>query len=168
MDYLTNYYKNLSEQLNHKVKFLEKCIYEMQAQVSAAEPAQISDVQNVTTAVAPPSGSPSHSQNSPGAPTNPGEAPVRREGETDEQYGYRYEQWLRAKKRFETYQRWRSIEEKGGRVFSYPERMPMRKVTDGEGGTYLQANPPTRVGDVYIGQNGEVWRVNENQQWERV
>lgn len=167
MNYLTNYYKNLSEQLSHRVKLLENYLYEMNAQVSAGEPVELSSAEVESAAVAPPSSTPSPSQGSPGAPQDPGNEPKRKDGESDQQYQQRYEEWLRAKKRWETYQKWKKeIEGSGYRVFSYPARMPVEKRTV-EGEIVRYATPPARPGDIYIGQNGEVWKVNQNGHWER-
>jgi hypothetical protein len=171
MDYLTKYYKNLSEDLSRRVTLLENYLTEMQAQMAAGTPemgvpgAQTQAIE-AQAAVAPPSGSPSQNQGSPsGAPTDPGQAPRRRDGETDEDYAKRYEEWLKAKKRWEVYQKFREDIEKGGhKVFSYPQRIPGKKVTvDGESVHY--AVPPAKAGDIYIGQNGQVYRVNDQGIW---
>jgi hypothetical protein len=164
MNYLTNYYKNLSENLLRRVTLLENYLSEMQAQMAAGTPEMGVPEMDAEAAVAPPSGSPSQTQSSPGAPTDPGDAPKRRDGETDQQYTKRYEEWLKAKKRWEVYQRFRKIEENGGTVFSFPQRMPSEK-RNVEGETVTYAVPPARPGDIYIGQNGQVYRVNENNQW---
>jgi hypothetical protein len=118
--------------------------------------------QAIDAAVAPPSNSPSQNQGSPsGAPTDPGQAPRRRDGETDEDYAKRYEEWLKAKKRWEVYQKLRQDIEKGGhKVFSYPQRMPSERVGDER-----RAVPPAKPGDIYISQNGQVYRVNGQGIW---
>jgi hypothetical protein len=171
MNYLTNYYKNLSEDLSRRVTLLENYLAEMQAQIATNTPElgiPETQIQAIETqaAVAPPSGSPSQNQGSPsGAPTDPGQAPRRRDGESDQDYTKRYEEWLKAKKRWDVYQKLREQIEKGGhKVFSYPQRMPSEK-RNVEGETVTYAIPPAKPGDIYIGQNGQVYRVNENNQW---
>jgi hypothetical protein len=54
------------------------------------------------------------------------------------------------------------------RVWPNPPKMPYRRIDNGNGGYNYDALPPFRVGDTYITQNGDVWRVNQQGYWEQV
>jgi hypothetical protein len=162
MNYLTNYYKNLSEDLSRRVTLLENYLTEMQAQIASGNPEIAVSETDIEAAVAPPtSKTPSHvppRPTGPSTPTNPGPAPKRRDGESDKQYQDRYKQWLKETKRWEIYQKFREEIERGGNnVFTWPTRIPNERVGD-----EMRAIPPAKTGDIYITENGQVYRVVGN------
>lgn len=169
MNYLTNYYKNLSEQLSNKVKLLENYLYEMEAQISAGEPAQLTDGGMETYMAAPPNQSPQypnphqHTPLPPNGIPDPGPAPTRGPDEDPDSFSRRWKRWAEQKKIYDGY---RTIPEKvregqtPNQIFSWPERMPSEKV-----GKESRAVPPAQPGDFYVGPGGQVWYVDENNVW---
>jgi hypothetical protein len=122
---------------------------------------------------APPSQKPAYrkpaAQPGYGAPTDPGEPPKRQPGETEEQYARRYKKYLELKKIWDTY---RQLNFPFGNVFTYPARIPGKRVKHSDGTVTIFAQPPAQVGDIYIDDNGQVWQVQQDQfgsvTWERV
>lgn len=185
MNYLTNYYKNLSEELSNKVKLLENYLYEMNTEIASAEQkVQVEPKTNIeptivksTTTVTNknPSEKDIDSQEfRRGAPPHPGKEPERRDGETEEEFQerlrlyrlqhYRWERWLDVRND-NVYNipggQYRDI-----RVYPNPPKMPYRRVDNGDGGYSYEALPPFRVGDTYITENGDVWVVGEDGNWQ--
>lgn len=200
MNYLTNYYKNLSEQLFHKVKLLKNCLYEMDTQIASGVGVS-DDLKPERPQFNPFNPEWWNRQDKPhdpelpglprrpgrttppdtlnplrGGPPDPGPEPQRRDGETEEQYQERLRAWQAAVRRRDM---WFKIRDyyvynvPGGehldiRVYPNPPKMPYQRVDNGNGGYNYDALPPFRPGDVYITQNGDVWRVNEQGYWEQV
>lgn len=141
MDYLANYYKNLSEQLSHKIKLLENFLYEMDTQISAgnvsaetsASSASKTDVYNNPFSPRffdsdkpndpdlpglprrPPTRDPNDRNFNRGSPPDPGPQPQPRDGETEEQYQERLRAWQDAVRRREL---WFKI--RGYNVYNVP------------------------------------------------
>lgn len=178
MNYLTNYYKNLSEQLSYRVKLLENYLYEMNTQIASGEPApeaEVTDVAAGTVTFDNPTSRDVDSQEfRRGSPPHPGKEPERRDGETEEQFQerlrlyrlqlYRWERWLDV--RNDNVYNIPGGEYRDIRVYPNPPKMPYRRVDNGDGGYSYEALPPFRVGDTYITENGDVWVVGEDGNWQ--
>jgi len=119
MDYLTNYYKNLSEELQTKINLLEMMI----AQSAPPPPPPPAPAPSQPSPFSPQTPSPTFNPNNPapGAPnqqgpvwdpdgdgqpnTPPGERPVRQPGEPPEEYNRRVFNWDQERKAYQEYLR---------------------------------------------------------------
>lgn len=186
MNYLTHYYKNLSEQLECKYR-------ELISELAQAMPTELTvePVEQEMSAMGPPArgtgkpGQPKPNQPNqpnqgdgwntpPQPPADPGPQPQRGQppaptSETEEQYRRRFEEWSRQKSIYDTY---RSICPSGNctgpdgrpiRIFYWPNPPHPSAPGYGTGGPG-NINPYLRDGDIWIDQRGRplVWSTTPN------
>ena len=154
MNYLTNYYKNLCEQLQNKINFLEKTLNEnLNVELNKLEyPEELADSDAVIGE--PPTESPGTGRR-PSRP-NPKEPKKPKEGASK----YDWDEYYRALK---AYEKWKELCGTGGgscdRVWVYPFADPRDQT---------RPQPTWMKGDQYIDGNGVLWKRDGNGKWVKV
>jgi hypothetical protein len=152
MDYLTNYYKNLCEQLQNKINFLKHSLNERLEPTRLERPEEAGDsdayLNMGDNPQTPPARSRSPKVKAPKKPIR-GEYPY--ENESDAEFGKRMEKWFKAQKAHERY---------------------LAECPSGCDNTWVYPNPEhprgiqgAKPGDVFIDGNGVIYRRNNSGDW---
>ena len=154
MDYLTNYYKNLCEQLQNKINFLKQSLNERLEPTRLERPEEAGDsdayLNMGDNPQTPPARSRSPKVKAPKKPTK-GEHPY--ENESDADFAKRMEKWWKAQKAYERY----IAECPSGcdNTWVYPNPEHPRAI------------PGSQEGDIYIDGDGEIYRKNGQGVWQK-
>jgi hypothetical protein len=149
MNYLTQYYKNLSEnlqnQINHLTHILNEAVLNrgvMEVDYDAmVDPPANAPSQTPPTETVPERGGP--------VPKDPGETPVRRPGESESDYQKRFEEYVRLKNAYKEYKKRCPTPCTG--VWVYPNPKHPREQKGWKGG------------DRYIDGSGQQWYYTDGQ-----
>jgi hypothetical protein len=154
MDYLTNYYKNLCEQLQYKINFLKQSLNENLQPTRFTNPEEVGD-SDAYLNMGDGQHTPPERSRSP--KVKPPKKPVKREypydNESDADFAKRMERWWKAQKAYERY---------------------IAECPSGCDNTWVYPNPEhprgiqgAKEGDIYIGGDGIIYRRNGTGGWEK-
>jgi hypothetical protein len=154
MDYLTNYYKNLCEQLQNKINFLKQSLNERLEPTRLERPEEAGDSDAYLNMGDNPQTPPARSR-SPKvkAPKKPVKGEYPYDNESDADFAKRYERWMKSQKAYERY----IAECPSGcdNTWVYPNPEHPRAI------------PGAKEGDIYIGGDGEIYRRNGQGVWQK-
>jgi hypothetical protein len=141
MNYLTQYYKNLAENLQNQINHLKKSLNEavLARGVMEVDYDTMVDKPTNVTSQTPPTETPAPRGGT--APKDPGDTPVRRPGESESDYQKRFEEYVRLKNAYDRFRL--RCPTPCNNTWVYPDpRHPMEK-------------KGWRTGDVYIDRFGK-------------
>ena len=157
MNYLTNYYKNLCEQLQNKINFLEKSLNEnLNLELNKLEyPEELADSGAISNA--PPSETETPRSPKIKPPVKPVKGKYPYENESDADFARRMEEYFKQLKAWERYQKECGSGNCGDNIWIYPN--PPHPADP--------KAPKWKDGDFYINGNGVMYR-REAGKWVKV